>query len=164
MPRDVGLRRFVMACVWGGWALCPLAPALDAGRLRADEVAAIDGDPAPVAGKYRLPTPGSGPARASGEGSGWWFGPAGIVLVLAVFGGGSLACRKFLPKDAGDAKGLRVVGRTSLSPKHMVHLVRAGDRILMIGTGPQGPPALLGEWPDSRQAGGLDARVGEDDE
>jgi hypothetical protein len=27
----------------------------------------------------------------------------------------------------------------------MIHLVRSGDRVLLIGTGPQGPPSLLGE-------------------
>jgi flagellar protein FliO/FliZ len=38
-----------------------------------------------------------------------------------------------------------VVGRTSLSPRHTVYLLKAGDRVLIVGTGPQGSPTLLGE-------------------
>jgi flagellar biogenesis protein FliO len=43
---------------------------------------------------------------------------------------------------------LRVIGRTSLSPRHTVYLLAAGDRVLVVGTGPQGAPALLGELTD----------------
>jgi flagellar biogenesis protein FliO len=69
---------------------------------------------------------------------------SGIALALAVFGGVSLASRRFLP---GRGTGpLQVVGRTSLSPKHTVYLLRAGDRVLIVGTGSQGAPSLLGEW------------------
>jgi hypothetical protein len=39
-----------------------------------------------------------------------------------------------------------VVAHTCLSGKHTVYLVKAGSRMLVIGTGAQGPPALLGEW------------------
>jgi hypothetical protein len=38
-----------------------------------------------------------------------------------------------------------VVGRVSLSPRHSIFLVRAGERVLLIGTGNQGAPSLLGE-------------------
>jgi flagellar protein FliO/FliZ len=41
--------------------------------------------------------------------------------------------------------GLRVLGRTALTPKHSVYLLKAGDRVLIVGTGPQGAPSLLGE-------------------
>ncbi len=41
-----------------------------------------------------------------------------------------------------------MVGRTSLSPKHTVYLLKAGERVLIVGTGAQGPPSLLGELTD----------------
>src|SRR5262249_51733085 len=40
---------------------------------------------------------------------------------------------------------LRVVGRTRISPRHTVYLLGVGDRVLIVGTGPQGAPSLLGE-------------------
>jgi flagellar biogenesis protein FliO len=45
------------------------------------------------------------------------------------------------------AAGLRVVGRMSLSPRHSIVLVQAGNQTLMIGLGPQAAPTLLGEIP-----------------
>jgi len=80
--------------------------------------------------------------------SNWWAGTAGIALALAAFGGISIAARRFrlLPART-EASSLRVVGRTSLSPKHAVYLLQAGDRVLIVGTGPQGSPTLLGEMP-----------------
>jgi flagellar biogenesis protein FliO len=72
-------------------------------------------------------------------------GTAGIALALAAFGGMSVAARKFLPQS--ESGPLRVLGRTSLSPKHAVYLLKAGDKVLIVGTGPQGPPTLLGEMP-----------------
>ena len=50
------------------------------------------------------------------------------------------------PGHAGTT--LRVVGRTSLSPRHTVHLLSIGQRVLIVGTGPQGAPSLLGELTD----------------
>jgi flagellar protein FliO/FliZ len=78
----------------------------------------------------------------------WWFGSAGIVLVLAVLGGGSLVARRFKLAGAVDSSALKVVGRTYLTPKHAVYLVRVGGRTLLVGTGPQGSPSLLGEVTD----------------
>jgi flagellar biogenesis protein FliO len=72
-------------------------------------------------------------------------GTAGIALALAAFGGMSVAARKFLPQSESGL--LRVLGRTSLSPKHAVYLLKAGDKVLIVGTGPQGSPTLLGEMP-----------------
>lgn len=43
---------------------------------------------------------------------------------------------------------LRVVGRTSIAPRHALALVQVGDRVLILGHGPDGPPALLGEIDD----------------
>jgi hypothetical protein len=75
--------------------------------------------------------------------SGWWLGSAGIALVLVVCGAICVAARKYRPQDSTAA--IRVVGRVSLSPKHSIFLVKAGPRILLIGTGSQGAPNLLGE-------------------
>ena len=62
--------------------------------------------------------------------------------MLAVFGAVSLVAKKARPRDSA---GLRVVGRASLSPRHAVYLLRVGDRTLIVGTGGQGAPSLLGE-------------------
>jgi hypothetical protein len=82
-----------------------------------------------------------------------WIGTGGIVLALAVCGGLSLVFRKYVP--AGASSALTVMGRVGLSPKHSVHLVRAGTRILLIGTGPQGAPSLLGQWTDEESSSSL---------
>ncbi len=39
----------------------------------------------------------------------------------------------------------------SLSPKHSVYLLRVGRRVLVVGAGPQGPPALIAELADEPQ-------------
>ncbi len=94
---------------------------------------------------------------ASAEGSGgWWLGTAGIAAALAVVGGVSLASRRFLPsRDSGP---LQVVGRAGLSPKQSVYLLRVGDRVLILGAGPQGPPAALGEVTDPAELARLAPR------
>ena len=59
---------------------------------------------------------------------------------------------------------MRVVGRTSLSPKHTVYLLDVGGRVLILGAGPQGAPTLLGEL-DRRRALApprFDHRLGDD--
>ncbi len=89
---------------------------------------------------------GAGPAESAprGPGSGgWWLGSAGITLVLAVCGAACVAARRYWPQEP--AASLRVVGRVSLSSRHSIFLVRAGERVLLIGTGNQGAPSLLGE-------------------
>jgi flagellar biosynthesis protein FliO len=97
-----------------------------------------------------FPPRGSAVRRAEGgpEGAGgWWLGTAGIALALALCGGISLATRRCWPQlHTGGL--LRVVGRASLSPKHTVHLLSVGGRVLIVGTGPQGAPSLLGELTD----------------
>ena len=77
--------------------------------------------------------------------SGWWVGTVGIAVALACCGWVSIASKKFLPKGSTNAPNLRVLGRTNLSPKHSVYLLDVGGRTLLIGTGPQGAPSLLGE-------------------
>jgi flagellar biogenesis protein FliO len=89
---------------------------------------------------------GGSSSSANDSGGGWWMGPAGIAAALAAFGGVSLASRRFLP--TADSGPIRVVGRTSLSGKHSACLLRVGDRVLIVGLGPQGPPSTLGEITD----------------
>ena len=88
-------------------------------------------------------------SRTGPEGSAvWWFGSVGVALALAVVGWGSVAARRFLPRGASGPVPMRVVGRTSLSPKHTVYLLDVGGRVLILGAGPQGAPSLLGEMTD----------------
>jgi flagellar protein FliO/FliZ len=82
--------------------------------------------------------------QASSSGA-WWVGTAGMALALAACGWASLAARRFLPGRPAGASSVRVVSRTSLSPRHSVYLLDVGGRVLIVGTGPQGAPSLLGE-------------------
>lgn len=84
----------------------------------------------------------SGLARGHTLVGGWWLGPAGITAALAACGAACIAARKYWPQQ--DSGPVRVVGRVSLSPKHAIYLVRAGQRTLLVGTGSQGAPSLLG--------------------
>lgn len=139
------------------WAIAGAGVALVAGLL--DPGAGLDRRPARAdqgqgQAQTQAPTPfpprGSVSRRAEGrtEGAGgWWLGTAGIALALAVCGGISLATRRAWPRDQAGG-GLRVVGRASLSPRHTVHLLSVGGRVLIVGTGPQGSPSLLGELTD----------------
>jgi hypothetical protein len=119
-----------------------------------------DAPPARVAAAFKPPAPEAAPAQPfprrgspvrrdadrPDEGGGLWLGTAGLALALALCGAISLAIRRggrwpHVPAVAA----VRVVGRTSLSPRHTVHVLSVGDRLLLVGTGPQGAPSLLGE-------------------
>lgn len=66
-----------------------------------------------------------------------------VTAVLAIVGVGIVLGTR---RTAGGAGGvLRVVGRAHLTGRHSVYLLRAGDRTLIVGVGPQGAPSLLGE-------------------
>ena len=67
-----------------------------------------------------------------------------LALLLAGGGGVAVALRRFGPRAAA-AGAVQVVGRVSLSPKHSVYLLRVDRRVMVIGTGPQGPPSLIAE-------------------
>ena len=71
--------------------------------------------------------------------------------MLAVCGAICVAARKFRPQDSAGL--VQVVGRVSLTPRHSIFVVRAGQRRLLIGTGAQGAPTLLGELTEADQAG-----------
>ena len=90
-------------------------------------------------------------SRASASSRGWWLGSTGIALVLAICGAICVAARKYRPQDSAGL--VQVVGRVSLTPRHSIFVVRAGQRSLLIGTGAQGAPTLLGELTEADQAG-----------
>ena len=124
----------------GAWAALNLGPALAQHKPPTNALAP------PSSTRLVVPKrPASSPGLSESSGA-WWIGTAGIAGALAVFGAASLASKRFLP--ARDSGPIRVIGRTALSPKHSVHLLRVGDRVLVLGTGPLGAPALLGEVDD----------------
>jgi hypothetical protein len=129
----------------------------------------LDNQRHPIAREGSASRSGAGAPGASGS---WWLGTAGIALALAVCGGISVAARRYLPARPGTG-ALRVVGRASLSPRQTVYLLEVGERVLILGAGPQGPPSLLGELtgpgtagppgPTVPLSGRFDRRVGDDE-
>jgi Flagellar biosynthesis protein, FliO len=73
----------------------------------------------------------------------WSLSMLTVTLALAVLGGVVAVGRRYLPQAPG--VGMQVVGRVSLSPKHTVYMLRVGRRVLLVGAGPQGSPALISE-------------------
>jgi hypothetical protein len=156
------LRRWVIEGVGVALVAGLLDPGVGLGRrpVRADQAplpprvagASPAPAPAPTAVSARRPFSPRESALRNAEGrpegaGGWWLGTAGIALVLALCGGISLVARRCWPQlHTGGL--LRVVGRASLSSKHTVHLLSVGNRVLIVGTGPQGAPSLLGELTD----------------
>jgi flagellar protein FliO/FliZ len=117
------------------------APAAEA---RAAEEAPSSDDRSHVS-RLLLPRRSSSAGRAERSDS-WYVGMAVVAVLLAAAGGVAAATRRLSPR-AGSST-LQVVSRVSLSPKHTVYLMRAGARVLLVGTGPQGAPSLLGELDD----------------
>jgi flagellar protein FliO/FliZ len=76
----------------------------------------------------------------------WTMAMIGITLTLAACGGIVAAGRRLLPQGPG--AGMQVVGRVSLSPKQTVYMLRVGQRVLLVGVGPQGAPTLISELDD----------------
>src|SRR6185312_1650201 len=141
MPSTRNRRRLAIA---GAWVALTFSSAPTAFADGPSPTVAIPGPDALA----RVPAPPrSKPSATSSEtNGGWWLGTAGIAAALAVFGGVSVASKRFLPsRDSGP---FQVVGRSALSPKHSVYLLRVGDRVLILGAGPQGPPSTLGEVTD----------------
>ena len=65
---------------------------------------------------------------------------AGVVLVLALLGGTLLFLKRrglAMPHaKSSEIRKLEVLERVSLGPHHALHLVRAGDRCVLIATAP----------------------------
>jgi flagellar biogenesis protein FliO len=63
---------------------------------------------------------------------------AAIVLVLALLGGTLVTLhRRGAVSFPGSAKNLEVIERIALGPQHALHLVRTGNRTILIATSPQ---------------------------
>lgn len=72
----------------------------------------------------------------SGNESTPWYqtGLGALAIVLALVGVAAWALRRWMPATRfGDSGVLRIVGRTSLSPKHNLALVQLGCRFVMVG-------------------------------
>lgn len=64
---------------------------------------------------------------------------AAIVLVMVLMGGVLLFLKKrgrVVFASGAASRRLEVVERVSLGPQHALHLVRAGDRMLLVATAP----------------------------
>lgn len=106
----------------------------------------------PVLGREAHPFPArtgespSGPEGTTAESrSERWTTTVVATTILAILGGAVFMTRRL--KGEINSNALQLVGRVALTPKHTVHLLRHDNRILLIGTGPQGAPAFLVEWP-----------------
>lgn len=92
---------------------------------------------------------------------GWWVSMAVIAVGLAAFGGLSIAAGRWRGRPTTLARNVHVVGRTSLTPRHSIFVVRAGEKTLLLGVGPQGAPTLLGDLsPSGESAVTIAARPG----
>ncbi len=160
-PRPRGAARLVLAVSAG---LCVVILASAPAVVLADEGEAVARPPAGVGDGAAGTQPGpagrlkaartsgfslfrtdAGGTRSAGS-DGWWSGKACAALALTVCGLIAVAARRRGPRSP--AAAVQVVGRVSLSPKHAVYLLRVGRRVLVVGAGPQGPPALITELDD----------------
>lgn len=139
MPGTRRLRLLALACAW-------LAPASAMAFEESPPPASIPRPDEPVRSKLSPRNRPSSASSSTDPGGGWWLGTAGIAAALAVFGGVSVASKRFAPSR--DSASIRVIGRSALSARHSACLLRVGDRVLIVGIGPQGPPSTLGEVTD----------------
>lgn len=61
---------------------------------------------------------------------------AAILVVAALLGGVLFLLKKRGSASSGASRRLEVIERVSLGPHHALHLVRAGDRLVLIATAP----------------------------
>lgn len=122
---------------------------LVAGRPVAGEGAEGAGARNPAAGTARFPTSRErgNPTYApmTGSSTSWWLVPLGVLLAGGAWAGLSLSARKAGSARTSPGVALEVVGRVAVGPRQAVCLVKVGGQVLIIGTGPQGPPTLMGE-------------------
>jgi hypothetical protein len=101
--------------------------------------------PAP---RVEMGHPTARPAATGGGGAaspGGWAGAAFVGLALIGAGAAAWALRGRAIAATPDGVAARVVGRVALGPRHAAYLVRVADRVLVVGTGGGGAPALLAE-------------------
>jgi hypothetical protein len=113
-----------------------------------------DGVAGQLPARHPIARPRSGGADGGDRTSGLaWLGKlAAGALVVAALGVAVVVVQRRRGVLEPEGAFLRVVGRRPLSPRHTLHLVQAGDRLLLVGTGSSGAPALLGSW-DAGEAG-----------
>lgn len=86
-------------------------------------------------------------------------GLGALFIVLALMGAIAWAARRWIPAArASDSGLLRVVGRTSLSPKHNIALIQLGNRFVMLGLGTDRLTTLC-EVVDETEVAGLVSRI-----
>jgi flagellar biogenesis protein FliO len=93
-----------------------------------------------------------------------------VVVVLVLIGACAFWILRWLAQRGGlnapisglgARMELRVLARVGLEPRKALYLVRAGERLLLLGTGDSGPPSLLLELPRDQIADDL-AQVASD--
>jgi flagellar biogenesis protein FliO len=91
-----------------------------------------------------------------------WYrtGPGALGIVLALVGVLYMAARRWLPSaKAADTGALRVVARTSLTPRHAAALLQLGRRFVLVGVSP-GRLQTLSEVADPDEVADLLIRTG----
>ncbi|MBU0718685.1 MAG: flagellar biosynthetic protein FliO [Planctomycetes bacterium] len=81
----------------------------------------------------------------AGDDSRPWYrtGMGALAIVLALVAGVYWLARRWVPAmRGGDSKLMRVIGRTSLTPKHQAVLVHLGRRVVMVGITSDGARTL----------------------
>jgi len=101
---------------------------------------------------------------AEGDRSTPWYrtGIGALAVVLALIGGAFWIVRRWMPSARpADAGAMKIVGRTGLTPKHSLVLVRVGRRYLMVGVSADRLDTLC-EISDPEEVAQLAARIGID--
>lgn len=137
-----------LACVLGGlWGSRRVLADGESALKASTTLAGRSGDTSPALPFLKVGE--SNRSEGSETTSDRWPATLAVVLALVLLAAVGLASRKFRPST--DRGSLQVVGRAALSPKHAVYLLRVGGRVLIVGAGTQGPPALLGEVNDPEE-------------
>ncbi len=118
--------------------------AADSTTGRAEVVAA-----GPAARSLTLPRAGEGKEASAENSHAGGRGPLASVTSLTLLAGGVLLVlwmmRRSTPAQRGrlPAEALEVLGQSVISPRLAVHLIRVGQRVVLVGSAPQSATALL---------------------
>jgi len=116
------------------------------GATAVAETPPVNALPGPVARPLPPSRREAGPrGAATGTTGRGWSATVAVAVVLAGLGAAAVVARRLPARVEVGGGPLRVVGRVGLGPRQSIVLVRAGDRTLIVGLGPQGAPSLLGE-------------------
>lgn len=154
--------------MWGRGTLRADEPRRGADRL-AESADAVETVPvsSPRALTPRVSKAGAGTKRpdASATGGAWWTTMGGLAVVLCVVGGLAWLARKHLPAAARGlpTAAVEILGRRTIEPRAAVHLVRCGNRILLLGSSPAGLTTLT-EFSDPEEVDHLSGICRADEE